>query len=169
MSNTVFAERAADGLVVARVELPRYLGKWHEIATFLQRFQRGCNGSTATYSALGPGKIGVLNECRMNSLDGPYKSINGRARVTDKVTNAKLKVKFFPLIGAPYWIIELDGQPGEQPYEWAVVGSRSARYLWILSRTPQMDRGRLDKILQRLAERGYDVSRLSFTQQPRST
>ncbi|HPQ71480.1 MAG TPA: lipocalin family protein [bacterium] len=166
LSEIVFADLTPDGDTVANVDLTRYLGVWYEIATYEQFFQRGCTGVTATYGLNDNGTISVLNECRVGSLDGRYKAIEGFARVRDKATNAKLLVYFTPLFGAPYWIIELDGQDGDQPYEWAVVGSASDRYLWILSRTPQMDDARLSRILERLVERGYDLDKLSFTLQP---
>jgi len=162
----VFADLTPDGDTVASVDLTRYLGTWYEIATYEQLFQRGCTGVTATYGLNDNGTISVLNECYVGSFDGRYKSIEGFARVRDKATNAKLLVYFTPLFGAPYWIIELDGQTGDQPYEWAVVGSFTDRFLWILSRTPQMDDERLNLILARLAERGYDLDKLSFTPQP---
>jgi lipocalin len=37
-------------VVVSDVELERYLGRWYEIASIPQRFQRGCVASRATYT-----------------------------------------------------------------------------------------------------------------------
>ena len=163
---TIFADLTPDGSTVNYVDLERYLGRWYEIATYEQIFQRGCTGTTATYGLNDNGTISVKNECFVGDLDGRYKVANAYARVVDDVTNARLKVFFFPLFGAPYWVIELDGQEGDQPYQWAVVGSPTDQYLWILSRTPQVDDNRLTLILERLAERGYNLDELSFTLQP---
>ena len=41
-----------------RVELPPYLGTWHEIASFSQSFQKGCTAATATYTARPDGERG---------------------------------------------------------------------------------------------------------------
>ena len=50
---------------VPRVDLPRYLGTWYEVARLPQFFQRHCLGDvTAQYSPREDGRIGVLNRCR---------------------------------------------------------------------------------------------------------
>jgi apolipoprotein D and lipocalin family protein len=137
------------------VDLNRYLGKWYEIARFEQRFQEGCVASTATYTLRDDGKIGVLNQCHMNTVDGKLKSADGYAKVVDKKTNAKLKVTFFWPFFGKYWVIDL----GEN-YEYAVVGHPNRKYLWILSRTPQLDQATFDGILERLRAQHYDLDKL---------
>jgi apolipoprotein D and lipocalin family protein len=147
--------------VVSHVVLEKYLGTWYEIATIPQRFQRGCVAVTAEYSLLPNGDIQVINTCREGTLDGKVRSVRGRARVVDKKTNAKLKVTFFwPFWGA-YWIIGLDPD-----YRWAIVGHPNRKYLWILSRTPQMDVALYAQLLDFVAARGYDVGQIKRTLQP---
>src|SRR5512141_3275960 len=102
---------------VQRVDLGRYVGTWYEIANFPQSFQRGCTGTTATYTLREDGDIDVLNRCRKGSLDGEEKSALGRARVVDRSTNAKLEVGFFRPFWGDYWIIDLSDD-----YSYAVVG-----------------------------------------------
>jgi apolipoprotein D and lipocalin family protein len=146
---------------VPHVDLERYVGTWYDIASFPQRFQRGCTGTTATYTIQGDGKIEVLNRCRNDSLSGRERLARGRARVVDRSTNAKLKVSFFRPFWGDYWIIDLGPN-----YEYAVVGHPSRDYLWILSRTPTMDSAVYEGILGRLREQGYEVERLNRTLQP---
>lgn len=145
---------------VSRVDLQRYLGTWYEIASFPQRFQRGCTGTVATYTVRGDGDIDVLNRCRKGSLDGKEASAQGRARVSDRSTNAKLKVSFFRPFWGDYWILDLGAG-----YEYAVVGHPSRDYLWILSRKPTMDSTVYQGILGRLRAQGYEVERLDRTLQ----
>lgn len=146
---------------VAHVDLERYLGTWYEIASFPQRFQRGCVGSTASYSLRADGDIEVLNRCRMGSLEGEERSARGRAQVVERSTQAKLRVSFFRPFWGDYWIVDLG--PG---YEYAVVGHPSRDYLWILSRTPTLDASVYQGITARLREQGYEVERLHRTLQP---
>ncbi len=147
--------------VVPRVDVPRYLGTWYEIATIPQRFQRGCVGVTAHYSLRDDGAIDVVNVCRKDTLDGKERSARGKAWIVDRMTNAKLKVRFFwPFTGA-YWIIELD-----EGYQWAVVGHPERTYYWILSRTPQMDPALYDELIRRAAAKGYDTTKIKKTLQP---
>ena len=143
--------------VVPRVDLDRYAGRWYEIASFPQRFQRGCTDSRADYRLRGDGAVEVLNSCLR---DGRVDTAKGKAWVVDKATGAKLKVSFFWPFRGDYWIIELG-----EAYEYAVVSAPSMKYLWILSRTPQMDERRYQAIVGRLQERGFDVAKLSRTPQ----
>ncbi len=141
--------------VVPHVELERYLGKWYEIAHLPAKFQEGCTETTATYSLAKDGNISVLNECIRN---GKVKQAKGKAKVVDKHSGAKLKVTFFWPFYGDYWIIDLG-----KDYDYAVVGTPNRKYLWILSRTPQID----DKLFSRLTEsaklKGFDTDNLIKT------
>ena len=144
--------------VVPHVELNRYLGKWYEIGSFPQSFQKGCTAVTAEYSLRPDGDIKVVNSCRLGSPDGDVKVAEGKAGVTDTTTNAKLRVQFFWPFSGKYWIIELGDQ-----YEYAVVGHPNRDYLWFLSRTPKMDPVLFDRLMERVKEQGFDTSRFVRT------
>jgi apolipoprotein D and lipocalin family protein len=146
---------------VPQVEIERYLGTWYEIASYPQRYQEGCTGTTATYTLRDDGEIDVLNKCRKESLDGPEDVAEGRARVVDTGSNAKLEVSFFWPFWGDYWIIDLGPE-----YEYAVVGHPSRDYLWILSRAPALDDATYSGILSRLEEMGYPLEPLQKTLQP---
>lgn len=146
---------------VAQVDLNRYLGTWYDIASFPQRFQAGCTATTASYSLRPDGEIDVVNRCHKDRLDGPLKESEGRARVVDPASNAKLEVSFFRPFWGDYWIIDL-----ADDYSYAVVGHPGRDYLWILSRTPQMDEQTYQQILKRLMAMDYETSRLERTLQP---
>jgi apolipoprotein D and lipocalin family protein len=145
------------------VDLERYIGTWFEIAKFPQRFEKGLVGITATYSILPNGKVRVVNRGYKGDFNGKIESAQGRAMVVDTKTNAKLKVSFFWPFTGDYWILELG-----KDYEYAVVGEESRKYLWILSRTPQMDETTYNDLLKRAQAKGFDVSKLEKTpQKPR--
>jgi apolipoprotein D and lipocalin family protein len=147
--------------VVDEIDLDRYTGRWYEIASFPQRFQRGCVATTASYTRLDDGRIRVENECRDGSFDGDLRRAEGVAWVADpNGSQAKLKVQFFwPFRGA-YWVIELDPD-----YRYAVVGHPSRDYLWILARTQTLDPEIYETLLARIAAHGYDLERLNRTPQ----
>jgi apolipoprotein D and lipocalin family protein len=148
--------------VVGEVDLDRYAGRWYEIASYPQRFQRGCVATTATYTPLPGGRVRVENQCRDGSFEGKVRSIEGVAWVADpERAQAKLKVQFFWPFRADYWIIELDDD-----YRYAVVGHPSRDYLWILARTPTMDPAIYESLLIRLEAQGYDRAGLNRTSQP---
>ena len=148
--------------VVDYVDPDQYMGTWYEIASFPLGPQEGCTGTSATYTLLDNGRVEVFNQCFLDSLDGKEKSITGKAWIVDEDTNARLKVEFFWPFAADYWIIGLD-----EDYEWALVGHPEREYLWILSRTPQMEDDTYNLLLDELeGPLGYDLSRLTDTLQP---
>jgi len=147
--------------VVKNVDLQKYKGKWYEIARFDHSFERGLTGVTATYTLRPDGKIDVLNEGYKNTLDGQHSKAKGKAKVPNPAEPGRIKVSFFLFFYAAYNILELD-----ENYQWALVGSSGPNYLWILSRSPQMDPATFDMLLKKAKERGYDVSRLIKVVQP---
>ncbi|MFW5757035.1 MAG: lipocalin family protein, partial [Tangfeifania sp.] len=118
-----------DFSTVQELDLKRYMGKWYEIARFDHRFERNLVGVTATYSLRDDGKIKVVNAGYKNNLDGKYKETVGKAKQPNPEEPGKLKVSFFLFFYADYYILELDAE-----YQWALIGSSSDKYLWILSR-----------------------------------
>lgn len=143
---------------VKELDLNRYLGTWYEIARFDHRFERGLVGATATYSMRDDGKIKVINQGYENTLDGKLSVAEGKAKLTGDP--GKLKVSFFWIFYGDYYILELDNN-----YQWALIGSSSDKYLWILSRTPQLDDQTKGLILKKAEKRGYDTSKLIWVEQ----
>jgi len=143
---------------VPALDLTRYLGKWYEIASFPMFFQRNCLGdTTAEYGLLPEGAVSVTNRCRSASgMD----MAQGKATVVAGSGNARLKVSFFWPFRADYWVIGLDAD-----YRWAVVGNPNRKYLWVLSRTPQLPKPLLDAALASAAAQGFDLTQLRYTTQ----
>ncbi len=141
--------------VVNYVELEKYLGKWYEIAHLPAKFQEGCNETTAIYTLLNDGQISVLNECKKNNK---VKLAKGKAKVVDRTTNAKFKVTFFWPFYGDYWIIKLG-----DVYDYSVVGTPNRKYLWILSRTPEMDNSLFAELVKFVKSKGFEVGNLIGT------
>ena len=146
---------------VKNVDIERYTGRWYEIARFPSTFENGLVGVTAEYSVRKDGKIKVVNSGYKNSLDGEKKSIEGVAWVPKKSEPGKLKVRFFWPFSADYWIIGLD----RENYEWALVGNKSRKYLWILSRKPFMKDCLYGEIVELAKEKGFPVEYLETVEQ----
>ena len=142
---------------VAELDAERYAGRWYEIARFPVRFQEGCTATTAEYALRPDGRLSVTNRCRMDSPDGPERSISGVAWVEE---GGQLSVQLgwipFP---APYWVLWVD-----EEYEVAVVGVPSGIAGWILARSPEMPQDRLDEARAVLEAAGYDLSQLEMTE-----
>lgn len=145
---------------VPNVDLEKYAGKWYEISSFPQRFQKGCHCTTAEYTPTDKGYIIVENRCNRDSITGKQSYIKGKAFITKNSGNAKLKIQFFWPFRGKYWIIDL-----ADDYSYAVIGHPNRNYLWILSRTAKMDETVYASILKKLAEKGFDTSKLNRTPQ----
>lgn len=144
---------------VPEVDLKRYSGTWYEIATIPQSFEKGCACTKATYTQTDEGYILVENTCH-KPKKGTIKTVTGKAFVEEGSGNAKLKVQFFWPFKGKYWIIDL-----ADDYSYAVVGHPNRKYLWVLSRTPDMKEELYNKILQGVADKGYDLSKIEKTPQ----
>lgn len=146
--------KAHDTSTVRELDVERFMGKWHEIARYDHRFERGMTQVTATYSLTDEGKIQVQNS---GYKDGKYKQAKAKAKMPDVNDPGKLKVSFFLWFYSDYYIFEIDPE-----YTYAVIGSSSDKYLWIMSRTETLPDTVLDGILDRLSARGYDTQKLLF-------
>lgn len=145
---------------VPYVDLKKYAGKWYEIASFPQRFQKNCNCTTAEYTLTDKDYVLVENRCKKDSVDGKSSYIKGKAFVVANSLNAKLKVQFFWLFRGKYWIIDL-----ADDYSYAVVGHPNKKYLWILSRTATMNDSIYQQIISKIKEKGFDISKIKLTKQ----
>ena len=151
---------------IASLEVPRYMGTWFEIAKYPNWFQKKCaSAARADYSLLADGQVQVVNRCRL--ADGETTEAVGKARQLGPATSAKLQVRFapswlsfLPFVWGDYWVIDL-----EQDYQLVAVSEPRRQYLWILSRTPQVEPVRYQRLLSRLHQQGFDLGRLETTPQ----
>ena len=146
---------------VAAVDVPRYMGTWHEVAKYPNWFQKKCASSTqATYSLQADGRVQVLNRCKTDK--GEWSEALGAARQIGGPASAQLKVRFapawlsfIPMVWGDYWIIDLDPD-----YQWVVVSEPKREYLWILSRTPQLPAATYQALLAKLDKLGFDLKKI---------
>ena len=139
-----------DNSTVNKFDLQRFLGSWYEVARYDHWFERGLEQTKATYKLRTDGKIEVLNTGIKN---GKAKETKGKAKTTD--TTGLLRVSFFGPFYSDYRILLID-----KDYQYALIGSGSDSYLWILSRKPQLSKETKELILKEIKRRGYDSSKL---------
>jgi apolipoprotein D and lipocalin family protein len=154
--NPVMAQRP----FIRNFDLSRYLGRWYEIARFNHSFEKGLVGVTANYTLLPDGMIRVENAGHKGTLEGVTKTAIGKAKSAGVTTEGHLKVSFFLFFYADYFIMDLDPD-----YRWALIGSKSDKFLWILSRTPQLEKSVQGRIMDKARSLGYDLSQLYMVPQ----
>jgi len=148
---------------VSGFDAARYAGTWYEIARFPHRFERGLIYVTAEYAIKDDNSIGIVNK-GYDPVRRKWKRARARARFPGKRDIGLLKVTFFRPFSAPYKVFHLD----KERYAYALVTSGSYDYLWILSRTPHMEQGTLDSLIDIAAKAGFDVSKLEMVEQATS-
>lgn len=136
---------------VPQVDLKRYMGRWYEIASYPQWFEKGLTGVSAFYT-LKEDHVEVLNSGYKN---GKLQEAHGIARGVEGSGGGKLKVSFFRPFYGKYWIIDL-----AEDYSWVVVSNPNRSTLWILCRTKTMDETLYQAILDNLKTNGFDLSKL---------
>lgn len=146
-----------DYSTVSTLDIERYMGRWYEIARFDHRFERNLEQCVANYKPLPKGRISVENS-GIDSRTGKQKSAYGKAHAGSE--SGQLRVSFFLFFYSDYNVLALD-----KDYQWALVGSSTPDYLWILSRTPQLPQAMLDEIVSIARERGYDTSKFIWVKQ----
>jgi lipocalin len=144
-----------DNSTVQSVDLSRYLGYWYEIAKYDHHFERDLDYAMAHYSLRDDGKIDVLNTGIKN---GRAEDAKGIAKTT--AVPGLLRVSFFGPFFSDYRIMMLDAN-----YQYALVGGSNEKYLWILSRTPQLDEPTKALILAEAERRGYATNKLIWVKQ----
>lgn len=145
---------------VQNFKLNRYLGSWYEIARLDHSFERGLEQVTALYTLQSDGGIEVRNR-GYDPEKKLWKEAQGRAYFVEDPTIGRLKVSFFGPFYGGYNIIALD----EKNYRYALVCGYDRSQLWILSRSPKLERWALNSLLSRAKELGFDVDQLIYVNQ----
>ena len=140
---------------VDNFELERYLGTWYEIARLDHRFERGLSNVTANYALRDDGGVAVTNR-GYRTDKGEWDEAKGKAYFVDATDVGRLKVSFFGPFYGGYNVFALD----QDNYEYAMVAGPNKSYLWILSREPQLSADRLDALINKAADAGFDTSAL---------
>jgi len=142
----------------ATFNLEKYMGTWYEIARFDHRFERNLQNVTATYKLMPNGKVQVINKGNYQTVNGPQKTAIGKAKVKS-LEKRHLRVSFFWIFYSDYKILELDPD-----YKYALIGSKSPNYFWILSRTPQLSDSIRTQLIQKAELLGYDTQKLIWVE-----
>lgn len=139
-------------------ELSRYLGKWYEIARLDHRFERGLSKISAQYSLRDDGGVKVLNRGYSEEKQ-KWQQAEGKAYFVEDENTGHLKVSFFGPFYGSYIIFELDKE-----YQYAMISGPDTEYLWILSRTPQLDPAITDRLVSKANSLGFNTDELIYVE-----
>jgi apolipoprotein D and lipocalin family protein len=146
---------------VEYVNIDRYMGKWYVIRNIPYFLEKNKVASYDTYSLRADGKITNNFTFREKTFLSADKTWNGYAQIIDSKTNAIWKVSFLWPIYTTYVVFALDTD-----YTWAVVGTKDAGLLWVLSRSRKMDASVYAFICEQLHLKGISTEKLQLVPQP---
>lgn len=141
---------------VEQVDFNQYAGTWYEIARIPNQFETNLECVTAEYVISGE-KIEVINR-GFNTKKGKWVTSTGKAKQAGPDGTSQLKVSFFWPFSGDYYIMNVTPD-----YEYALVGSPTRDYLWILSRTTSLSSSMKEKFSNQASKEGFDVSKLHWT------
>lgn len=134
------------------VDIKKFSGLWYEIARTNNSFQTSCVASSVEYKLQEDNTYDVFNRCFKNDLNGKLIEYNGFA----KLENNQLLMEYFYFFKTSYNIEYLNN------YQTAVITNDDYSNLWIMSRTANIKKEELNKILKDLKNK-MDISKLIFT------
>lgn len=140
---------------VESVDLARFMGDWYVIANIPTFIERGAHNAVENYRLDADGSIDTTFTFRKDGFDGPLNTYNPRGFVMDRDSNALWGMRFVWPVKADYRIIHLSPD-----YSQTIIGRQKRDYVWIMARTPQISEADYQRLLQVVAVRGYDISKL---------
>ena len=152
---------------VAGVDLARYAGLWYEIARLPNTFQDRLR--LLRHRQLHPTRGGPPHRRqRVSDRPGNVEAGRGRGEARDEgrsglEAEGPLRPRFLSFLGfvwGDYWILDL-----ADDYSYALVGSPSRKYLWVLARQPTLEAATYAGILKKAESMGFDVTRVVRTPQ----
>ncbi|HMO52595.1 MAG TPA: lipocalin family protein [Kiritimatiellia bacterium] len=148
---------------VSYVDLDRFMGDWYVIGGNLTWFERDAYHAIENYRLDEKGRIPTTFTFRRGGFDGPEKTYRSMAFVHDRESNAEWRIQFFWPVRFPYLVVYLDPD-----YQATAISTDDRKYLWIMSRTPQLREDLRLEIMQTLEEKGFDTSAFVTVPQPES-
>lgn len=149
---------AADA--VDHFDLRRYLGTWYEVARLDNWYEWGLEKVTATYSMRDDGLLRISSS-GYDPAQKRWKTVEGTAEFIGDPAVGALQGSFWGSFSSTYTVFALD----HDGYSWAMVAGDNQSFLWILSRTPQMDPPLLSKLLIEAKANGFDTLNVIRTRQ----
>ncbi len=138
-----------------RVDLARFMGDWYVIAGIPSFLEKTAHNAVESYKLAGDGSIETTFSYRDGGFDGEAKRYAARGFVLDRTSNAVWGMQFIWPVKADYRIAWLDPD-----YALVVIAREKRDYAWIMARAPHITEGNYRRMLEFLADQGYDISRI---------
>jgi apolipoprotein D and lipocalin family protein len=140
---------------VSSVDLERFMGDWYVIAILPNPIEKNAANGIESYILKPDGTIGITYKFRKGSPTGKEKVLTPRAKVYNTKTKAEWRVQMFKPFWSPYLVIDL-----AEDYRYTVIGFPNRKFVWVMSRTPEISESDYANILANLVKEGYKTDKL---------
>ena len=138
-----------------KVDLERFMGAWYVIGfipiTIPFFSEEGAHNGVEFYRLTEEGVIETTYTFRKGAFDGPEERLTPRGWVYNDETNAEWRMQFLGPFKAAYLIVYLD-----EKYQRTIIGVPNRKYVWIMSRDPELGDADYQELLDHVARVGYD-------------
>ena len=141
--------------LVAKVDLPRFMGDWYVIANIPTFLEKGAHNAKDSYRLDPDGTIPTIFSFNADGFDGPAKSYGSRGFILDGGKNAVWGQQYIWPIKADYRIAYLSAD-----YSQVVIAREKRDYVWIMARTPSIPEADFERLKAFVGAQGYDVNLL---------
>jgi len=146
--------------LVAKVDLPRFMGDWYVIANIPTFLEKGAHNAKDSYTLAPDGTIPTTFSFNADAFDGPRKSYDSKGFVMDGGAGAVWGQQYVWPIKADYRISYLSPD-----YTQTVITREKRDYVWIMARTPTIPEADLAKLIAFVGTQGYDTSKIQHVPQ----
>ena len=150
---------AKSPLPVPYVDDEKFSGLWYEIARTYNSYEKDCVAASVEYTKTDSLEYIVNNRCFDTTMDGDLIEYNGTAESLDEKGVSKIALTYFWIFTSEYKIVYLSDD-----YSSAVMVDEQMEHVWIMNRTPFMQKEKLDTIVSFLSQY-MDTKKLIYTPQ----
>jgi apolipoprotein D and lipocalin family protein len=140
---------------VSYVDLNRFMGDWYVLANIPTKMERGAHNAIESYRLAPDGRVLTTFTFRDGAFDGPEKRYEPVGFIRNRHSNAVWGMQFMWPFKADYRIAYLD-----EDYRTTIVAREARDYVWIMARTPSIETDEYDRMVGKVRDLGYDVSKL---------
>ena len=144
---------------VPHVDIKKFSGLWYEIARTYNKYEKDCVAATVEYDLQEDNTYKIYNRCFKQVIGGDLIEYKGTAEPTSGNSMSKIDMTYFYFFTSEYRVIHL-----ENDYSAAVVADKDMKQVWVMSRQPNLSKGKFENILAKL-EKNMDLQRLIYTPQ----
>jgi len=142
---------------VPNLDLDRFMGKWYVIANIPTFLEKDAHNATEIYELKENGKIKTTFKFNDGAFDGEIKEYDFIANVIDNKSNAIWEMQFIWPLKSDYRVLYIDDK-----YNTTVIGRLKRDYVWIMSRSTEINSEKLQSLMRLIDREGYNSQHIQL-------